>query len=259
MAISTAPRANGSFRRRCSKNARGSTGTLATSSTSTSTATLHFANSNEEQIERIARLGALVTANPYYPVGFADKYGEVGLGPQRADVMLRANSVLKSAISLSYHSDLPMGPAAPLMLAWCGVNRVTHFWPSCRTRAANKRRRGAARGHNRAAYSWRQEDRIGSIAPGKIANFTALEADPYEVEPIKLNDILSGARSLRERFTPPFEVENGLRPRVLRAPRKRSCGRERRLAHGLAALPREERSLDPFGDGTVLAFAYLSW
>ena len=72
---------------------------------------VHFANSNEEQVGRIARLGALVSANPYYPVGFADKFGEVGLGPQRADAMVRANSVLKTDIPLSYHSDLPIAPA----------------------------------------------------------------------------------------------------------------------------------------------------
>ena len=40
-----------------------------------------------------------------------------------------------------------------------------------------------------AAYSWRQEDKIGSIAPGKIANFTVLEEDPYAVDPTKLADV----------------------------------------------------------------------
>jgi predicted amidohydrolase YtcJ len=40
-----------------------------------------------------------------------------------------------------------------------------------------------------AAYSWRQEDRIGSIAPGKIANFTVLDEDPYGVDPMTLKDI----------------------------------------------------------------------
>ncbi len=40
-----------------------------------------------------------------------------------------------------------------------------------------------------AAFSWRQEDKIGSIAPGRIANFTVLEEDPYAVEPIRLKDV----------------------------------------------------------------------
>ncbi len=39
-----------------------------------------------------------------------------------------------------------------------------------------------------AAYSWRQEDKIGSIAPGKIANPTVLEEDPYAIDSMKLKD-----------------------------------------------------------------------
>jgi len=150
---------------------------------------VHFASSTEEQIARIARLGALVSANPYYPVGFADKYGEVGLGPERADKMVRAASVLKHHIPLSYHSDLPMAPSDPLYLAWCGVNRLT---PSGRV-AGPEQRIGvedALRAVTiEAAYSWRKENDLGSIAPGKIANFTILGQDPFVVEAAKLKDI----------------------------------------------------------------------
>lgn len=89
------------------------------------TVIVHFANSTEEQISRIARLGAIVSTNPYYTVGFADKYGEVGLGQQRADTMVRSGSVIKRHIPISFHSDLPMAPSDPLFLAWCAVNRVT--------------------------------------------------------------------------------------------------------------------------------------
>jgi predicted amidohydrolase YtcJ len=152
------------------------------------TVIVHFANSTEDQVGRIARLGAIVSANPYYPVGFADKYSKIGLGPQRADSMVRAASVLQHRIPLSYHSDLPMGPAAPLVLAWCGVNRVT---PSGRVAGPEQRVSvdDALRAITiEAAYSWRQDHRIGSIAPGKIANFTVLNEDPYAIEPIKLKD-----------------------------------------------------------------------
>lgn len=153
------------------------------------TVIVHFANSTEEQVHRIARLGAIVSANPYYPVGFADKYGEVGLGPQRADLMVRAASVRKHDIPLSYHSDLPMGPAAPLALASFGVNRLT-----ASGRVAGPEQRISVDDALRAvtieaAYSWRQEDRIGSIAPGKIANFTVLAGDPYAVDPTKLAEV----------------------------------------------------------------------
>lgn len=153
------------------------------------TVIVHFANSTEDQVKRAARLGAVVSANPYYTTGFADKYGEVGLGKKRADMMVRAGSVLKNRMSLSYHSDLPMGPSDPLYLAWAGVNRIT---PSGRVAGPEQRISvdAALRALTiEAAYSWRKEDQIGSIAPGKIANFTVLEQDPYEVDEKKLKDV----------------------------------------------------------------------
>lgn len=153
------------------------------------TVVVHFANSTEEQVTRIKRLGAIVSANPYYTTAFADNYGKVGLGPTRADALVRANSVLKNNIPLSYHSDLPMGPSDPLHLAWCGVNRMT---PSGRVAGPDQRISvdQALRAITiEAAYSWRKEHQIGSIAPGKIANFTVLEQDPYADPPAKLKDI----------------------------------------------------------------------
>ncbi|MHB8069593.1 MAG: amidohydrolase [Desulfobaccales bacterium] len=150
---------------------------------------VHFACSTEEQVGRIARLGAIVSANPYYPVGFADKYSKVGLGPERADAMVRSASVLKHHIPLSFHSDLPMGPSAPLNFIWCAVNRVT---PSGRVAGPEQRigMEDALRAVTiESAYSWQKENELGSIAPGKIANFTVLEQDPRAVEPMKVNEI----------------------------------------------------------------------
>ena len=153
------------------------------------TVIVHFANSTEEQIVRIAQLGAIVSANPYYTVGFADKYGEVGLGPKRADNMVRSGSVIKHHIPLSFHSDLPMAGSDPLFLAWCAVNRVTTSGrvaaPEQRISVADALRAVTIE----AAYSWQKENELGSIAPGKIANFTVLEQNPLTVEPMKLKDV----------------------------------------------------------------------
>lgn len=150
---------------------------------------VHFANSTEEQVGRIARLGAYVSANPYYPVGFADVYSKVGLGQPRADLMVRARSVVTRGIPYSLHSDLPMAPAAPLFLAWCAANRIT---PSGRVAGGAQRVtvEEALRGVTiEAARSWRKEAELGSIAPGKVASFTVLEEDPLAGPPEKLKDV----------------------------------------------------------------------
>lgn len=153
------------------------------------TVIVHFANSTEEQVGRIARLGAVVSANPYYPVGFADKYAASGLGPERANSMVRSASVLAHHIPLSFHSDLPMGPPAPLAFLWFSVNRVT---PS--GRVADPAQRIGVGDALRAvtiesAWSWQKENDLGSIAPGKLASFTVVEEDPLTVDPARLRDI----------------------------------------------------------------------
>ncbi len=153
------------------------------------TVIVHFANSTEEQVKRIAELGAIVSANPYYPVGFADKYGEIGLGPERADAMVRAGSVVRENIPLSFHSDLPMGPSDPMAMASFAVNRITH---SGRVAAPEQRisiQQALEAVTIGAAYSWQREHDLGSIEVGKIANFTVLAEDPFDVDPERLSRI----------------------------------------------------------------------
>ena len=153
------------------------------------TVIVHFPNSTEAQVDRIARLGAIVSSNPYYPIAFANQYARFGLGPARAHVMSRQGSVVRRGIPLSFHSDLPVSPTDPLYQAWMAVTRQTHegnvVAPGQRIGVHDALRAITIE----AAYSWRKERELGSIAPGKIANFTVLEADPYRVPPRKLKDI----------------------------------------------------------------------
>ncbi len=53
-----------------------------------------------------------------------------------------------------------------------------------------------------AAYSIRQEDRVGSIAPGKDANLTILEESPWAVAPAKIKDIKIWGTMLEGRVQP---------------------------------------------------------
>lgn len=153
------------------------------------TVIVHFANSTEKQIDRIARLGCVVSSNPYYPVGFADKFGEVGLGAERADVMTRHRSVLDRNVPLSFHSDLPMGRSDPIGMMSCAVNRVTQSGrvagPEQRISTAEALRAVTIN----AAQSWRLEHELGSIEPGKIANFTVVDRNPLDTDPSALDDI----------------------------------------------------------------------
>ncbi|MBO6894662.1 MAG: amidohydrolase [Roseibium sp.] len=150
---------------------------------------VHFGYAREDQAERIAELGCIVSANPYYVTALSDRYGEIGLGPDRADDIVPVGPIKANGIPISFHSDVPMAPGEPLFLVWAGVNRTT-----VSDRVAGPEHRLSVEDALRAvtidaAQSLRLETELGSIAPGKFANFTILEADPFEVEPDKIKNI----------------------------------------------------------------------
>ncbi|MFO1399280.1 MAG: amidohydrolase [Burkholderiales bacterium] len=153
------------------------------------TVIIHFAISTPDQVARIKRLGAIVSGNPYNPVALADNYRANGLDPARADNMVRMGDVERAGISYSYHSDMPMAPGQPLLLMWSGVNRVT-FDGNLRGPDQRVSRLGALKAVTLdAAYSLQMEKDVGSIVPGKLANFTILSDNPVTIEPLKIKDI----------------------------------------------------------------------
>lgn len=170
------------------------------------TVIVHFGISRTDQVARIRKLGAIVSGNPYYPVALADNYRVNGLDPERADSMVRMGDVERAGISYSFHSDMPMAPGQPLFLMWAGVNRITN---DGHVRGADQKvsQLGALKAVTLdAAYSLQLEKQVGSIEPGKLANFTILSDNPVTIKPEKINSIEVWGTVLEGRVQP---VENG--------------------------------------------------
>ena len=166
------------------------------------TVLVHFAVSDPDQVERIKALGAIVSGNPYYVTALADQYGKVGLGPERADAMVRLGDLSRAGISWSLHSDMPMAPADPLFLMWCAVNRSTF---SGRVAGPDQKitAEEALRGVTiSAAYSLQLEDEIGTLETGKRANMTVLAENPLTADPTKLREIAVWGTIMEGRILP---------------------------------------------------------
>ncbi|MGI9287775.1 MAG: amidohydrolase [Pseudomonadales bacterium] len=149
----------------------------------------HFGYSAAEQIARVADLGIAVSANPYYLWVLGDKYSEIGLGPERAHYITRLGALERNNVPISFHSDLPMAPAAPLTLAAVAASRVSAegnvLAPEEKMTVETALRAITIE----AARAIQQQDRIGSIEVGKLADFTVLDQDPYAVKAENLKDI----------------------------------------------------------------------
>jgi predicted amidohydrolase YtcJ len=153
------------------------------------TVIVHFANSTDELVNKAAKLGCIISANPYYVTGFSNKYSQIGLGTERATAMVRLAPAEKLGIPISLHSDLPMGPADPLFLVWCAVTRRSNEGNVVRPDLAISLHTALKGITIEAAYSWQMENEIGSIKESKKANFTLLKENPYKVEIDRLKDI----------------------------------------------------------------------
>jgi predicted amidohydrolase YtcJ len=149
----------------------------------------HFAYSTEDQTRQLKALGAVVSANPYYQYILSDIYSDRWLGPDRGQQMVRLGSLQRNGVPFALHSDCPMGPLEPLTLAWSAVNRV-----SINGRLNAPEERVSLDAAMRAitidaAWIMGWEDEIGSIRAGKRADFTILEADPWEVGGERLREV----------------------------------------------------------------------
>ena len=149
----------------------------------------HYGYANDGANRRVAALGALVSANPFYLYDLGDKYAEEGLGHDRAARITPIGGLVRRGIPVALHSDFAMAPAAPLFLAWAAVTRSTQSGKVLGADESLTLDQAMKAITIDAAYILHLEDRLGSIESGKLADFTVLDQDPYAVGGGRLKDI----------------------------------------------------------------------
>ena len=149
----------------------------------------HFAYSTEDQTRQLKALGALVSANPYYHFILSELYGETWLGPDRAEQMVRLGSLKRAGIPIGLHSDSPMAPLSPLTLMWAASARETISGKQGIASEALSPEAALRAVTIDAAWILGEENNLGSIRAGKIADFTVLDTDPLAVPAEALRDI----------------------------------------------------------------------
>jgi len=149
----------------------------------------HCQLTTRDQYQRMANLGicANIFANHIYYWG--DQHYGITVGPDRALRMEACATAKELGVHFALHSDAPITPLNQLHSAWCAVNRRT---ASGRVLGEHERISVYDALHAvtlDAAYTVKMDKDVGSIEPGKLADFTVLEEDPFTVDPAKLKDI----------------------------------------------------------------------
>ncbi|MDA7602343.1 amidohydrolase [Gammaproteobacteria bacterium] len=149
----------------------------------------HFGLSTPEQIFRLSKLGANISANAYYVHELSNIYSNDSVGFERASSMARVGTSFREGITTTLHSDFTMAPAQPLMSMWVAVNRVNEKGNVMCEEERITPQQGLEAITINAARVLGLDHEIGSIRAGKKADFTVLQENPLEIDPLKIKDI----------------------------------------------------------------------
>ena len=172
----------------------------------------HLGMPSTSVVRKMKALGAVASVNPSY---FYDRAGlQVDtVGVDRASYPTRVGQLLREGVPVTLHSDTPVTPPAPLIQAWSVVTRQGLYtgnkkWAPAESVTPEQAMKMITID---AAYVLGLDSKVGSIEPGKFADFTVLGADPVAVPKEKMKDVPVIGTVLGGRYIPVSETK---RPRA---------------------------------------------
>lgn len=144
----------------------------------------HAQHLQPRDVERMARLGIVASMQPVHCTSDMDLVDSLLAGHDLASYAWR--SMLDTGVALAFGSDAPVEDPNPFPALYAAVTRkrpdgtpIGGWQPEERITMAE-----AIRAHTAgAAYAAGEEDRKGILAPGMLADFIAIDTDPYQESP----------------------------------------------------------------------------
>jgi predicted amidohydrolase YtcJ len=149
---------------------------------------IHCTVITKELVARIKKLGILPTIFGPYPYYHGDKL-LVPFGEERLERMFAARTFLDEGIKLAAHSDHPCAPFPPLMAIHALVNRTTKAGKPIGSSQRISVLEAIKLYTVNSAYQSFDEDRLGSIEEGKLADFVILGRDILTIPTTEIKDI----------------------------------------------------------------------
>jgi len=166
----------------------------------------HVGMMRYDQARALKALGASANVNIYYVWLRGEMYPGV-VGTDRAEDLSPLGTLLKAGVPTTVHSDYPIGPPKPLLAITLAMTRIGQS--ASRTLGAGQTialEEALRMVTTDAAYVLGIDDKVGSLEPGKLADFTVLERDPHAVKPAAIKDIAVWGTVLGGRVFPTAEI-----------------------------------------------------
>jgi len=137
---------------------------------------------------RVAELDIVVVTNPSFLYFSGDRYLETVPAEQQS-YLYPLSTLIQNGVLSATGSDAPIAGVNPLIGIHSAVNRI-----SDNNRVVNGHERikvldAIRMATSQAAYSAFEEDRKGTITPGKLADLVLLDVNPMQVKAEEIKDI----------------------------------------------------------------------
>lgn len=150
----------------------------------------HCAFMRPEDVQRCADLGITLSYHINHLYYYGEALNELVIGEERMNSeFMRCRDALDAGIRISLHSDDPMYFAGPLLLANTAITRTSKKGNRITGDQAISLDEAMRAVTIDAAWQLGREHELGSIEPGKLADFTVLSENPYDVDTDKVKDI----------------------------------------------------------------------
>lgn len=141
-----------------------------------------------DQLARVKQLGAVVSFFVAHVYHWGDLHRK-NFGEERAAAISPVRSALEAGVPVTFHTDAPVIAPDLLETIWCAVNRRTKegFLLGHQERVSPRQALEAVT--KTAAWQYFQEEKKGTLEPGKQADFAVLSENPLTAPPENIRDI----------------------------------------------------------------------
>ncbi|PWJ42421.1 amidohydrolase [Sediminitomix flava] len=150
---------------------------------------IHGQTIRKDQIERAAKMNVDASLFPMHTFYWGDWHVESVLGHPRADYISPCKDALTAGLNLTSHHDAPVTFPNSMRVLDATVNRVTRSGKILGPEQRLSAYEGLKTLTSWAAYQYFEEDRKGTLAKGKLADFVILDKNPLKVDPLNIHDI----------------------------------------------------------------------
>jgi len=151
----------------------------------------HAQHLRPEDIPRFAQLHVIASVQPYHCIDDG-RWAETRIGHKRAMTTYAFRSLLDAGTILAFGSDWFVAPIDPMAGIYAATTRRTldgknpNGWFPEQKVTVQQAVHAYTVG---SAYAESQDDIKGSIAPGKLADFTVLSQDIFNIDPVQIENV----------------------------------------------------------------------